>query len=94
MYRRLSAPLADFIPPQLARLADSTPESEAWLPEVKIEGYRVAARIDRGEVEMLTRHANDLRLRPIRRSPLRSQGQCLRCEARRGLVEYAGDGES
>jgi bifunctional non-homologous end joining protein LigD len=34
---------------------------------VKIDGYRVAARIERGKVRMLTRHANDwsARFRPI-----------------------------
>ena len=59
MPRRHSAPLPDFIPPQLAQLADSAPEGDAWLHEVKIDGYRVAARITRGRVQMLTRHGND-----------------------------------
>ena len=67
MPRRHSAPLPDFIPPQLARLADSAAEGDAWLHEVKIDGYRVAAGIARGKVRMFTRHANDWtpRFRPI-----------------------------
>jgi bifunctional non-homologous end joining protein LigD len=34
---------------------------------VKIDGYRVASRIDRGKIRMLTRHANDwtAKFRPI-----------------------------
>src|SRR5215471_12165848 len=59
MPRRHSAPLPDFIPPQFAQLADSAPEGDAWLHEVKIDGYRVAAGIARGKVRMFTRRAND-----------------------------------
>jgi len=35
--------------------------------KIKIDGYRVAGRIERGRVQMLTRHANDWtpRFRPI-----------------------------
>jgi bifunctional non-homologous end joining protein LigD len=67
MPRRHSAPLPDFIPPQLAQLADSAPEGDAWLHEVKIDGYRVAASIAGGKVRMFTRRANDWtpRFRPI-----------------------------
>src|SRR5499427_10600751 len=67
MPRRHSAPLPDFIAPQLAQLADSAPEGDAWLHEVKIDGYRVAAGIARGKVRMFTRRANDwtTRFRPI-----------------------------
>jgi bifunctional non-homologous end joining protein LigD len=55
MPRRPSAPLPDFIEPQLAQLVDRAPEGDAWLHEVKIDGYRVAARIERGDVRMLKR---------------------------------------
>jgi len=67
MPRRHAAPLPDFISPQLAQLADSAPEGDAWLHEVKIDGYRVAARITGGKVHMFTRRANDWtpRFRPI-----------------------------
>ena len=59
MSRRSSDPLSDFIPPQLAQLVDRAPEGDAWLHEIKVDGYRVAARIERGRVWMLTRHGND-----------------------------------
>ena len=45
--------------PELAMLVERAPEGDAWLHEVKLDGYRVAARIERGKVRMLTRHAND-----------------------------------
>ena len=46
---------------------DRPPEGDAWLHEIKIDGYRVGARIERGKVRMLTRHGNDWtpRFRPI-----------------------------
>jgi bifunctional non-homologous end joining protein LigD len=60
-------PLPDFIAPQLATLVQRPPEGDAWLHEIKIDGYRVGARIERGKVRMLTRHGNDWtpRFRPI-----------------------------
>jgi bifunctional non-homologous end joining protein LigD len=39
-------------------LVKRAPEGDAWLHEVKLDGYRVAAGIERGKVRMLTRHAN------------------------------------
>jgi bifunctional non-homologous end joining protein LigD len=67
MPRRSSDPLHDFIAPQLAQLVQRPPEGDAWLHEIKIDGYRIAARIERGKVRMLTRHGNDWtpRFRPI-----------------------------
>ena len=62
-----SHPLPDFIAPQLATLVQRPPEGDAWLHEIKTDGYRVGARTERGKVRMLTRHGNDWtpRLRPI-----------------------------
>jgi bifunctional non-homologous end joining protein LigD len=67
MPRRPSDPLPDFIGAQLATLIQRPPEGDAWLHEIKIDGYRVGARIERGKVRMLTRHGNDWtpRFRPI-----------------------------
>jgi bifunctional non-homologous end joining protein LigD len=67
MTRRPSDPLPDFVAPQLAQLVERPPEGDAWLHEIKIDGYRVGARIERGKVRMLTRHGNDwtARFRPI-----------------------------
>src|SRR5690606_2247910 len=35
---------------QLATLVKTAPEGDAWLHEMKFDGYRIAARVDRGRV--------------------------------------------
>ena len=50
---RLSLP--SFIAPCLATLSDAVPDSADWLHEIKFDGYRVQARIERGKVRLLTR---------------------------------------
>jgi ATP-dependent DNA ligase len=52
MPRRPSDPLPDFIDPELALLTKRAPDGNAWLHEAKIDGYRTAARIERGKVAM------------------------------------------
>ncbi len=61
------APLPDFVPPSLATLHDAPPSGAAWLHEVKFDGYRIEARLDRGEVTLLTRNRQDWthRFKPI-----------------------------
>lgn len=51
--------LADFYPPQLATLVDQVPDGDQWLHEIKFDGYRILARLDRGRVKLLTREAHD-----------------------------------
>lgn len=48
-----------FIPPCLATLADAPPEGEAWVHEIKYDGYRIQARIADGTVQLLTRTGLD-----------------------------------
>ena len=48
MSRRRSDSRPDFIEPELALLTKMTPEGDSWIHEVKIDGYRTAARIERG----------------------------------------------
>jgi bifunctional non-homologous end joining protein LigD len=55
--RRVKLP--DFVPPQLATLHDKAPNGADYVHEAKFDGYRMQARIDRGEVEILTRKALD-----------------------------------
>jgi len=43
-----------FIPPQLATLIKQTPDGPGYLHEIKLDGYRMAARLDRGNVRLLT----------------------------------------
>ena len=50
--------LANFRP-QLATLSDEVPEGDGWLHEVKLDGYRILARIDGGNAQLLTRRGLD-----------------------------------
>ena len=60
-------PLPDFIPPELATLTDKAPAGDGWIHEIKLDGYRTAARLEAGKVRMLTRSGLDwtARFRPI-----------------------------
>jgi bifunctional non-homologous end joining protein LigD len=51
--------LPDFIPPCLATLSDEPPGDAGWVHEIKIDGYRIQARLDRRKVKLSTRHALD-----------------------------------
>jgi bifunctional non-homologous end joining protein LigD len=60
-------PLPDYYDPQLATLVKRAPDGEAWIHEIKLDGYRTAARIERGQVAKFTRAGNNWtpRFRPI-----------------------------
>jgi bifunctional non-homologous end joining protein LigD len=45
--------------PQLATIADKAPEGAEWLHEIKYDGYRLLARIERGKVRLITRGGLD-----------------------------------
>ena len=45
--------------PQLTRLVDPPPEGPDWLHEIKFDGYRMHARLERGVVRLLTRTGLD-----------------------------------
>src|SRR6266508_5459509 len=51
--------LPDFVAPQLATLVGRAPAGEDWLHEIKLDGYRVLARIERGRARLLTRSGQD-----------------------------------
>src|SRR5215471_14619404 len=51
--------LPGWIKPQLTRLVDQPPDGPEWLHEVKFDGYRMHARLDRGAVRLLTRTGLD-----------------------------------
>ncbi|MGE0408847.1 MAG: DNA ligase D [Amphiplicatus sp.] len=56
-----------FVPPQLATLRNAPPEGEGWLHEIKFDGYRIEAIIDRGKIRLITRNEKNWthRYRPI-----------------------------
>lgn len=51
--------LADFVPPELPTLVDRPPDGPEWLHEIKLDGYRMLCRVDRGRVHFLTRTGQD-----------------------------------
>ena len=61
------ARLPDFVPPSLASLHDAPPRGKEWLHEIKYDGYRIEARLEDGNVKLLTRKGLDWtrRFRPI-----------------------------
>jgi bifunctional non-homologous end joining protein LigD len=65
--REGKARLPAFIPPSLATLRDGAPSGKNWLHEIKFDGYRIEARLDRGKVQLLTRKQLDWthRFKPI-----------------------------
>jgi bifunctional non-homologous end joining protein LigD len=50
-----TAPLPGGVAPQLTQLVDAAPDGDQWLHEIKYDGYRMHARLDRGAVKLLTR---------------------------------------
>jgi DNA ligase D-like protein (predicted ligase) len=53
------AALPQFVPPQLSKLVEKPPSEPQWLHEIKLDGYRMAARVDDGRVQLLTRTGLD-----------------------------------
>jgi ATP-dependent DNA ligase len=52
-------PLPRWIEPQLSKLAAKAPTGPQWIHEIKFDGYRMAARIEKGHVNLLTRSGLD-----------------------------------
>jgi bifunctional non-homologous end joining protein LigD len=52
-------PLPKFIPPQLASTSERPPIGKDWLHELKLDGYRMQARLEGGKVQLLTRSGLD-----------------------------------
>jgi bifunctional non-homologous end joining protein LigD len=45
--------------PQLATLVKAPPPGDAWLHELKYDGYRIGCRVDGGDVQLLSRRGKD-----------------------------------
>ena len=54
-----AAALPEWIAPQLTQLVNAAPDDDSWLHEIKFDGYRMHARLDRGAVQLLTRTGFD-----------------------------------
>jgi bifunctional non-homologous end joining protein LigD len=55
----VKAPIPATLAPQLASLASAAPTSGAWAYEIKLDGYRLMARIDNGQARLITRGGHD-----------------------------------
>ena len=57
--RREATALPAWIKPQLTKPVDQPPDGPEWLHELKYDGYRMHAWLDRGAVRLLTRTGLD-----------------------------------
>jgi bifunctional non-homologous end joining protein LigD len=57
--RKSASPLPRFIAPQLSQPVEKPPSGPQWLHEIKLDGFRMAARIDHGRAQLLTRTGLD-----------------------------------
>jgi len=53
------AALPKEVEPALATLVDAPPEGDEWLHEMKLDGYRILCRVQRGKARLLTRSGQD-----------------------------------
>jgi bifunctional non-homologous end joining protein LigD len=53
------SPLPGIMPFQLATLTDRSPDGEEWLHEIKLDGFRMQCRIEKGRGQLLTRTGQD-----------------------------------
>jgi len=51
--------LPAWVAPQLATLVSGPPPGDEWVHEIKLDGYRILLRIERGRVKLLTRNRQD-----------------------------------
>src|ERR1700722_19856545 len=56
---RRGVPLPHFVPPQLSQLVEKPPSGAQWLHDIKLDGLRMAAPVDNGRVQLLTRTGLD-----------------------------------
>jgi ATP-dependent DNA ligase len=54
-----ASPLPRWISPQLCQFVETARSGSQWLHEIKLDGFRMSARIERGRVQLLTRTGLD-----------------------------------
>lgn len=57
--RRARARMPEFVEPQLCTLTERAPASEAWVHEIKFDGYRMQLRVQDGVAQLRTRKGLD-----------------------------------
>jgi bifunctional non-homologous end joining protein LigD len=55
--KRVKVP--EFVDPELATLAPEAPAGDDWLHEIKLDGYRIMARVDGAKVRLASRRGHD-----------------------------------
>ena len=55
----MRAPLPQTQPLALAMVVEAPPAGDEWLHEIKHDGYRIVARIEEGEVRLISRNGKD-----------------------------------
>jgi ATP-dependent DNA ligase len=64
-------PVPKWIPPQLTQPVETAPSGPQWVHEIKLDGFRMAARIERGRSKLLTRTGLDWSDKyPVMQTPL------------------------
>src|SRR5690242_19596778 len=53
------SPPPKFVRPQLSLLVEAPPAGSDWAHEIKFDGYRIHARLERGKARLLTRTGLD-----------------------------------
>jgi bifunctional non-homologous end joining protein LigD len=53
------SPLPRWIPPQLCQPVEIAPSGPEWLHQIKLDGFRVSARVGGGRAQLLTRTGVD-----------------------------------
>lgn len=53
------ARIPEFVTPELATLVKEAPPGEAWVHEMKLDGYRMLCRVENGKASMVSRNAKD-----------------------------------
>jgi len=84
--------MPDRLRPALPSPAERPPEGDRWLHEIKLDGYRMLCRLDRGRVRFTSRHGLDWtdRLGPIREAVLQVPARQIILDGE--IVVHAADG--